>query len=156
MFDNRALDNISREFFNLKIGSKIKIHNKIYTIDGYIVYEDSGYFWKDYKISDGNRELWFCVEFDDELELAIFNDTEVKLEPNKKINFRGITYEKYESSTGKIYEVNNIKDANLNEEFKYHEYEDDDEEKYLSIEDYDGEIFVSLGDWLDTYDVELI
>jgi hypothetical protein len=45
----------SRDITNLIVGDIVSIDETDYTVDGIIVYNDSGWIWKEYKIKDGNH-----------------------------------------------------------------------------------------------------
>lgn len=146
----------SRDITNLIVGDIVSIDEIDYTVDGIIVYNDSGWIWKEYKIKDGNHTYWLSVEEDDDLEVSFFYEiTPFLKKPEDKITYEGIEYHMYEGSDAKVDSVQGKINLSVGTPLDYFEYADKKDQAYLSIEIWDGEIEMSVGKEIPMYLIEV-
>lgn len=142
---------------SLNIGDNIRLNRDKFTVEGYIVFEDSeGSRWTEYKIrsKEKSQVQWLSI---DKLnnEYAVYNEksySEEFLEENIKAN----GYKKVDGKWAKVLDYKGNVDVDLGEKVFCEEYEDSTEKLLISIENWDGEQEFSKGYYVDKNDIEKI
>lgn len=149
---------IKRTVHNLQIGDIVSYNLEDYLVVGYLVYEDSGWRWKDYHLKSGNKHLWLSVEQDDELELGMFEMIPMPMSsrPGNKISHGGKTYYLDEASDARIVTVEGEVGAAPGQWVNYWDFWDEAEEECISVEEWDGDFEVSLGRPVEPYELEIL
>lgn len=152
--DNKVLD--SRDISNLITGDVVSIESTDYVIEGLIVYNDSGWKWREYKLKDGHSTYWLSVEEDDDLEISLFKEISPFIKsPEDKIVYEGKEYFMYEGSDARVEYVQGKISLQTGSPLDYFEYADKKDTAYLSVEIWDGEIEMSVGRKIPSYLVEV-
>lgn len=146
----------SRNITNLVTGDIVSIESTDYLVEGFIVYNDSGWIWREYKLKDGNSTCWLSVEEDDDLEVSLFKEISPFIKsPEDKIVYEDIEYFMYEGSDAKVDCVQGKINLRAGTPLDYFEYADKKDTAYLSVEIWDGEIEMSVGREIPSYLIEV-
>src|SRR5690606_5121116 len=68
-----------RNIKNLQIGDIVTHFDQDFVVEGRIDYNDSGWPWTCFMLVDGDDVRWLAVEEDDQLEVSIWQETDVVL-----------------------------------------------------------------------------
>lgn len=146
----------SRDITNLLTGDVVSIESVDYIVEGVIVYNDSGWIWREYKLKDGKQTYWLSVEEDDDLEISIFEEiTPIMKSPEDKVIYEGTEYYMCEGSDAIVHAVEGKINLSVGTPLDYFEYADKSDKKYLSIEIWDGEIEMSIGQEIPSYLIDV-
>ncbi|MFZ5818102.1 MAG: DUF4178 domain-containing protein [Bacillota bacterium] len=135
--------------FTLQVGDSVSLGGtKLYTVIGLLRYDDEGWQWIAYQLSDfTGKRLWLAVEQDDALEVGLYeevDDLDLGGRPPRQIEYRGRTYRLEEHSDAVIVQAEGQVGARVGARLDYWDYAASDEE-FLSVERWSGEYEVSLG-----------
>ncbi|TDX51539.1 DUF4178 domain-containing protein [Orenia marismortui] len=142
---------VARTPLNLQIGDIVEYDLMEYKVIGKIDYEEGGYKWYDYHISDGKNNLWLSAEEDDELEVGLFKKLDSgdelysKLQekiPNK-ITFNNQAYSLIEEGNANIMVEGQV-GAKTGQRIRYWDYEASNGEQ-VSVEKWVNELEISIG-----------
>lgn len=136
---------IRRTPFNLQVQDVINYDLEDYVVVGKMVYDDNSYEWYDYQLDNGTKRIWFGSENDDEVMLAMYELTDMRLTsvPNE-LTYNGQTFYLDEHGKARIKLADGQVGARTGQIVEYWDFESDNGD-YLSVEKWGNEIEVSYG-----------
>jgi len=141
---------------NLKIGDIVTYFDQDFVVEGRIDYNDEGWPWTCFMLVDGDDVRWLAVEEDDQLEVSLWQKTDIKLEgePPEFIEFEGEKFRMVERGKARVAQTGQTgRRSGLNME--YFEYEGTSD-RGLSVEKWGREIEVSVGHDINPYSLEIL
>ncbi|MEA3444208.1 MAG: DUF4178 domain-containing protein [Bacteroidota bacterium] len=146
-----------------------------YDMQNWIVKEAYKYDWgsnsfsKEYKIDNGQEQLFLSVDDGDELEITISKKVKVRLidedlpeyivdheRPPKKLHYKGKTFYQENESPGYFHDMSNS-DKDAWDEFIAWDYYDEDEKLVICIEQWEEREFeASYGKVVEEYEISNI
>ncbi|WP_408010321.1 DUF4178 domain-containing protein [Pseudalkalibacillus sp. A8] len=146
-----------RNVFNIQIDDIITYDLEDYQVSGKLIYNDRGYEWYAYQLVGAKDTIWLSAEMDDELELAIYKSSKVKLTepiPNK-VTVDQTEYHLEEKGTASVRGEGRGRNVN-GQEVKYFDFSNQTEDHFLSVEIWGSEIEVSSGYEIESYEIKII
>lgn len=146
-----------RTVLNLQQNDIVSYDLEDYQVVGKLTYSDHGFSWYAYQLQSPDRVIWLSVEMDDELYLAIYEKSKLKLsEPiPKEVSDEGTTYYLDEHGVAQVSGVGRGQNVN-GATCKYYDFCDEEEEAFLSVEIWGSEVEVSKGYAIEEYEIKII
>lgn len=141
---------------NLRLGDIISYLGNDYMVEGHLQYDEDGWTWETYMLKDEDKIMWLSVEWDDELEVALWNEVEdidVAPHPPQTIEYEGEVFTREDSGGAKVTrkgQTNRRNDVRM----EYFEYEGSNN-RFLSVEKWGNDIEVSVGQPINPYGLDI-
>lgn len=141
---------------NLRIGDIVTFFGTDYVVEGCIHYDDSGWVWVCYMLVDGDNVRWLAVEFDDQLEVSLWQEIDLVLPPTPPhtIDYDGERFTLTESGRASATQSGQT-GLRSGLSVEYFEYKGSGE-RYLSVEKWGMETEVSVGQDVNPYSLEIL
>lgn len=155
---------------DLNLGAVLDFDMKSWVVKSIYDYDwGDNFFTREYKIDNGEEQLFLSVEDDDELEITITKKVKIRVidedlpeyivshdRPPKKLNYQGTTYYQDKESPGFFHDTAS-KDEEAWDEFISWDYYDEDEKLYICIEQWEEREFeASVGRVVKEYEISNI
>ena len=146
-------DNVTVQ--NLRIGDIVSYLGQDFLVEGHLEYDEDGWTWDTYMLVDGDVVRWLTVEWDDELEVSLWDEVDLKVsaDPGDTLEWQGDTYTLDEEGSAGVTQTGST-GRRRGVRVVFYEYEGPND-RYLTVEKWGKDIEVSVGTFINAYALEI-